>query len=142
MSVSKIEIKVGIVEFAGEGDQEWLAQQFDKILIKVPELLKIEMESPVNSNSAETFKANSNNGGVLDMSMLSIASKLGGKAGSDLATAAAAYLKFVQGKNSFSREDILKSMKLATGYFKGTMVNNFTKILTQLVKNNAFAQAS
>jgi hypothetical protein len=42
MSDSKIQIKVGNVEFSGEGNQEWLTSQLDKILEKVPELNKIE----------------------------------------------------------------------------------------------------
>ncbi len=44
---SKIQIKVGIVEFLGEGDEKWLAAQLEKILSKVPELLKIEVEAPI-----------------------------------------------------------------------------------------------
>lgn len=43
MSDTKIQIKIGIVEFSGEGDQEWLSSQLDKILVKIPELLKIEV---------------------------------------------------------------------------------------------------
>lgn len=46
MSESKIQIKVGIVEFSGEGQQEWLASQLDKILEKVPELVKMELSAP------------------------------------------------------------------------------------------------
>lgn len=49
MSDSKIQIKVGIVEFSGEGNQDWLAAQLDKILDKVPELLKIELANPTNA---------------------------------------------------------------------------------------------
>lgn len=46
MSDSKIQIKVGHVEFSGEGNQEWLGNQLDKILAKVPDLLKIELAAP------------------------------------------------------------------------------------------------
>jgi hypothetical protein len=46
MSDSKIQIKVGIIEFSGEGNQDWLATQLDKILERAPELLKIELENP------------------------------------------------------------------------------------------------
>ncbi|MGN6294248.1 MAG: hypothetical protein ACTHMV_15990 [Chitinophagaceae bacterium] len=51
MSDSKIQIKVGIVEFSGEGNQEWLASQLDKILSKMPELLKIELSGAGNDSS-------------------------------------------------------------------------------------------
>jgi hypothetical protein len=46
MSDSKINIKIGHVEFSGEGNPDWLASQLDKILAKVPELLKIELAVP------------------------------------------------------------------------------------------------
>jgi hypothetical protein len=46
MSDSKIQIKVGIVEFSGEGNQDWLASQLDKIIEKIPELLRIELAVP------------------------------------------------------------------------------------------------
>ncbi len=42
MSESKVHVKVGVVEFSGEGEQEWLAKQLDKILEKIPELLKLK----------------------------------------------------------------------------------------------------
>jgi len=32
MSEAKIEIKVGQIEFSGQGEQEWVAKQLDKIL--------------------------------------------------------------------------------------------------------------
>jgi hypothetical protein len=52
MSESKIQVKVGMVEFSGEGNQDWLAKQLDKILEKVPELLKIEIAAPEQKLSA------------------------------------------------------------------------------------------
>ncbi|MBA3648773.1 MAG: hypothetical protein H0W62_09515 [Chitinophagales bacterium] len=60
MSESKIQIKVGIVEFSGEGNQDWLATQLDKILGKVPELLKIELNNPPNAGGGNS---NNNAGG-------------------------------------------------------------------------------
>lgn len=52
MDKAKIEIKVGIVEFTGEGEQDWLGKQLDKVLEKVPELLKIELaSSPAETQS-------------------------------------------------------------------------------------------
>lgn len=37
----KIQLKLGAVEFSGEGDQDWLAKQLDKILEKAPKLAAI-----------------------------------------------------------------------------------------------------
>jgi hypothetical protein len=53
MSDSKINIKIGHVEFSGEGNQEWLGSQLDKILEKIPELLKIELGSPNGNGQSE-----------------------------------------------------------------------------------------
>jgi hypothetical protein len=48
MSESKLQFKVGIVEFSGEGNQDWLSAQLDKILVSVPELLKIDIPATLN----------------------------------------------------------------------------------------------
>ena len=61
---TKIQIKVGIVEFSGEGNQDWLSNQLDKILEKIPELLKIELkdlsdESGTGKHTLENKKTKS-----------------------------------------------------------------------------------
>ena len=38
MSEGKIEITIGDISFVGEGEQNWVAEQLDKILEKAPEL--------------------------------------------------------------------------------------------------------
>ena len=40
MSEGKIEISIGDISFVGEGEQNWVAEQLDKILEKAPELTK------------------------------------------------------------------------------------------------------
>lgn len=133
MSDSKIQIKVGIVEFSGEGNQDWLASQLDKILAKVPELLKIELDS------ADTNSNGFNNRG---------AAKGGQKAGnkpSNLASylkeknattnqvkkflATAAFLQ-LNGKNRLSTSDISDSLKSANQ----TKLKNASDCLNQNVK--------
>lgn len=41
MSVGKIEISIGDISFVGEGEQNWVAEQLDKVLEKASELTKI-----------------------------------------------------------------------------------------------------
>lgn len=43
---SKLQIKIGSIEFSGEGNQEWLSGELDKVLGKVPELLKTSLAQP------------------------------------------------------------------------------------------------
>ncbi|MBV1888135.1 MAG: hypothetical protein KUG51_02475, partial [Urechidicola sp.] len=38
MANARIEFKIGAIEFVGEGEQEWVTQQLDKILDRVPNL--------------------------------------------------------------------------------------------------------
>tara|TARA_R110002050_G_scaffold258037_2_gene397204 strand:+ start:496 stop:981 length:486 start_codon:yes stop_codon:yes gene_type:complete len=64
MDKAKIEIKVGIVEFAGEGQQDWLSKQLEKVLEKVPELLKIELANPAITPQSLTNEASASNAKV------------------------------------------------------------------------------
>ena len=150
MSDSKIQVKVGIVEFSGEGNQDWLAKQLDKILDKVPELLKIEVGDPANKNNQNNNTGGGGSGSgssvgsgtISGLSVLNIAGKLNSKSGSDVAIAAAAYLHFVEGKSVFSRDDLSSAMKKATGLYKGSMLANLTGTLAQLEKNGTFNKSS
>lgn len=41
MGEAKIQIKVGAIEFSGEGDEKWVATQLDKILAKATDLIQL-----------------------------------------------------------------------------------------------------
>ncbi len=41
MSESKIEIKIGQIMFSGQGEQEWVAKQLDKILAQAEKLIQL-----------------------------------------------------------------------------------------------------
>lgn len=47
--------------------------------------------------------------------------------------ATAAFLQLGQGKSSFTRGELLKSMKLATAYYQDTYSGNLTAMLKRLV---------
>lgn len=140
MSDSKIQVKVGAVEFSGEGNQDWLSNQLDKILEKIPELLKVENTTP--KKSVATASIDPIEGLVSGLSLINIAGKLNSKSASELAIAAATFLHFIEGKTAFSRDELSSTMKKATGFYKDTMMNNLTKTLTQLEKNGTFNKSS
>src|SRR5258708_8407814 len=54
MNETKIQIKIGGIEFLGEGNQDWLTTQFDKVLDRIPELAKIGLT--ISSPSANPGK--------------------------------------------------------------------------------------
>lgn len=41
MAESKIRIRIGSIEFEGEGDPKWLSSELDKIIEKAPSLVKL-----------------------------------------------------------------------------------------------------
>jgi hypothetical protein len=38
---AKVTVRIGALEFSGEGEEAWVAEQLDKFVTKAPELLKI-----------------------------------------------------------------------------------------------------
>lgn len=133
MSDSKIQIKVGIVEFSGEGNQDWLATQLDKILAKVPELLKIELTSQNNnyegSNTSTVKVVNSNP--TNKPANLSMFLKDKGATTNQVKKflATAAFLQ-LNGKNRLTTTDISKALKDSNQ----TKIGNPSEYLNQNVK--------
>jgi hypothetical protein len=52
MTEGKLEIKVGNVSFSGEGQDEWLSKQLDKVLARLPELAAIQDRDDDSSEGA------------------------------------------------------------------------------------------
>jgi hypothetical protein len=53
MSDSKIEIKVGNISFSGQGEQDWVANQLDKILAQAEKLIQLAPEDKDNGPIVE-----------------------------------------------------------------------------------------
>lgn len=133
MSDSKIQIKVGGVEFSGEGNQDWLTTQLDKIITKVPELLKIELTSQ-NNNSGGSGKSSNNSGNLTSFTKpanLSMFLKEKGAATNQVKKflATAAFLQ-LNGRNRLSTSDIVKALKDSNQ----TRLGNASEYLNQNVK--------
>jgi hypothetical protein len=47
MSDAKIDIKIGQIQFSGQGEQDWVAKQLDKIIAQAEKLIKL---APVPGN--------------------------------------------------------------------------------------------
>lgn len=114
MSDSKIQIKVGIVEFSGEGNQDWLANQLDKILEKVPELLKIELFQPSSGGGNEgtpgLISSGANNGAKPTNLVTFLRDKNATSNQTKKFLATAAFLQ-LNGKNSLSTNDVTRTLE-------------------------------
>lgn len=95
--------------------------------------LKRDLESVRFKNESIASPHVRTNIGAISGTTKTIAAKLGATTGKELIVAAAAQLTFVAQKHTFTRNEILESMKSATGYFKITYSNNLTKYLNGLV---------
>jgi hypothetical protein len=145
MSESKIQIRAGILEFSGEGEQAWLSEQVDKILGILPQFLKDDTVKKTATNmpeSADAQGASERIAETLDLSMQSIAAKFDGNTGPGLVTAAAAYLRFVKGRSKFSRNELLEAMKEANGYYSINHSGNLSKSLKTLISNQTLIQGA
>lgn len=54
MSEAKVEIKVGQIAFSGQGEQDWVAKQLDKILVQAEKLIQL---APVPNNDGHNGDA-------------------------------------------------------------------------------------
>lgn len=52
MDEAKIDIKIGEIQFSGQGEQEWVAKQLDKILTQAEKLIKL-VPPPAQQESGE-----------------------------------------------------------------------------------------
>jgi hypothetical protein len=139
MSESKIQIKIGNIEFSGEGNQDWLSKQLDKILQKISDSSLVQIEAP-NANVLQSAEIKENSNKKFNLSIVNIASKLTSKSGPDLIITASAYLHFVENKPTFLRKDLLHCMQSATGYYKSNYSSAMTRDLIALVKKGALNQ--
>ena len=69
MSEAKIEIQIGEVRFSGEGDQEWLTKQLDKILSKAESLIKLAPKPPAGNQAGHQAADFSNSSDIANQSL-------------------------------------------------------------------------
>lgn len=98
---------------------------------------KLGIESAPLGRSNSTTRASDQSGAAnFDLSTDTIATVLGSKSGTDLIMAAASHLHFVQGKQRFTRQELVAEMRTAPAHFKESYVNNLSKYLTSLTKGD------
>jgi hypothetical protein len=136
---AKVRIKAGPVEFEYEGETELGVADIKDLFSHIETLFKVPVlaeggEAHVPAPSAAPAGDNGLvNGGGPKLHVNSVAQKLKTKTGSEVAVAAAATLQICEGKQTFSRTELLDMMKKATMHYSANMSGNLTKILGTLV---------
>lgn len=141
----KIRLKFGQSEIDYEGPLSFLQNDLSVLMKEMAGFCKnhgIAMDTDSPASSEKTLEPLPNENKKINFSTQSIASRIPVKTGPDLAIAASIHLDFVEGKEEFSREEILKEMKSAKSYYKKTMGSNLTNHLGNLVKNKSLNETS
>lgn len=144
---AKVRIKAGSVEFEYEGETELNVADIKDLFSYIETLFKMPVVMASEAAQAPASHAPSavesavvqHNGTKLHIN--SVAQKLKAKSGSEVALAAAATLQIMEGKQTFSRNELLDAMKKATMHYNTNMSSNLTKILGSLV-GSKFNQVS
>jgi hypothetical protein len=135
---SKIRIKLGPIEVDYEGSETFLKQELPNLLKTLTELSKSAagLFDQLGSGGDEGEKKE------IKLSTNSIAAKLSCSSGPDLLAAAATHLTFAKKQDVFSRQQLLKEMKTASGYYKSSYGANLSGYLKTLVKNQTLTEPS
>ena len=132
MSDSKIQLKIGNLEFTGEGESGWVSSQLDKILNKVPDLLGVARQDKEDSNGVgDSVPKQSGLDNTVKPTNLSIFLREKNASTNQVKKflATAAFLQ-LNGKSRLSTSDIPKALKEANQ----TKLGNPSEYLNQNVK--------
>lgn len=139
MSESKIEIKIGEIKFSGEGEQEWLSKQLDKILEKSEDLIKLAPAVANSKNQNHTIEHQvadfSNSSEISSQSLVSfLKSKNVTVAQVDKFLDTSIWLEAKEKKTRLKTSDISSALKNASQ----TKLNNPSDTLNQNVGKGFF----
>lgn len=114
MADSKIQFKIGTIEFSSEGDPTWVGAQLDKVLKQIPELIKVSPPEPVHSQATPVLKHLNPAGTSGKPSNLALFLKqhVQGTNATKTFLTAAAFLQ-VNGKSRLSTGDVTKALTAA-----------------------------
>jgi hypothetical protein len=136
---AKVRIKAGPVEFEYEGETELGVSDIKDLFSHIETLFKVpvlaeggEPHSPA-APATPAQNTSGGNGAGPKLHVNSVAQKLKAKTGSEVAVAAAATLQICESKETFTRTELLDTMKKATMHYSANMSGNLTKILGTLV---------
>lgn len=138
---AKVRIKAGPVEFEYEGETELGIADIKDLFSHIETLFKVPVLSeppevhaaPIQGTTSEANATGSVINSPKKLHVNSVAQKLKAKTGPEVAVAAAATLQIFDGKDKFTRTELLETMKKATMHYSASMSGNLTKILAQLV---------
>src|SRR3989304_1757042 len=124
--IIKLKLKTAHVEIEYEGSEGFLRSDLLGLITEFAEIHKAHppIERPAQQGSETQLGISSSGSTAINLSVKSIAAKLNVKTGPDLTLAACAYLALAANRDTFSRKDILDSMRTAANFYKKSYNNN------------------
>jgi len=140
----KMRIRIGAAEIDYEGEANFLKSELPAIvdLFSKANIQSQPIEVKPDERRIITDHDHSIQTSKTNYSVSTIANKCGASSGSQLALAAAACLTFTDGRDAFSRQELLKKMQEAKSYYKKSYGSNLSKTLASLVKSNALLEGT
>jgi hypothetical protein len=143
----KVSWKAGNVELQYEGSEEFLLKELPKLFQELLDIYKSsskngEQEPPEPPHVTESPTSETTDPGKIAWSVNTIATRLGVKEGKELAWAACAYLRLVQGKATFSRAEVRNAMKEATHFYTETHRKSLSDYIQALMKDRCLLERS
>lgn len=132
---------MGLLEFEYEGEAHFSNDEIKGLFSHLEQIVGVRplpTSSPLidGTDHLEPTKPGSKSEKPIPrLSIASIAARLNAKTGPDLAIAAAATLQIYQEQESFTRKQLLETMKSAKSYYKNVMSKNLTHTLTGLISS-------
>jgi hypothetical protein len=139
----KVVVKTAHAEISFEGSEEIFDGKISPILQRLLDRAlsadaRAEPTKPSNPDRDRDWPQ----GTILQMTIKTVATRLGVTSGADLLIAAAASLSIVKGSETFTRHDLTAEMKAAVGYYKTTFLNNLSSYLDRAVKSGTLIEVS
>lgn len=142
---SKIAVRLHGAEFEFVGTESFIESKLPELLERLIELVReVEAKSPDSTpleagSTGAPKEAPFHRGGFPSLSINSVIAKLGGGSCRAILLASAAQLTFIQGKERFSRDEIVALAKEASAY-KRDYSSQTSRDFGRLVKSGEFIE--
>jgi len=130
MGESKIEIKIGQISFSGEGEQDWVAKQLDKILGQAEKLIHLAPEPSQSAGAVANHKLMANASSIASKTLPAFLQEKNAARSQVQKFLATAVWLHAKGQNRLQNSDVSKALKDANQ----TRLGNPADCLNQNVK--------
>jgi hypothetical protein len=140
---TRIRIKVGQLEVEYDGTDEFIKHdllQMVEHVIQLSDTAHLALEPYDTASESPAVQTAPVETALSDRTPNSVAAALHCDSGSSLLLAAAAYLTFVKGADTFDRGELLDTMREATRFYKGSYSNNLSGYLKTVLKQDDLRQ--